>query len=1149
MQNSHWHSIRWIHWLYRRYMTRRFLHVACLGSVLALLAFQFLFYSTALFSLQYGAVNFLFVVLTGLVIWYFGDALHDWYKEGIHIRTFLQHWEKQHPDIANRAALLVYAETNTDEIRRLGYSTELIQADDVWLDEYVRKSVKSNGHWFPFSVIALFLAVLIPTSLIWYFQKDHFYTGIQRIASYLWVIPESIQEESIVTDETVSVARGDSIQLSATWSNPDPQKFASVYFRTQSDWNRQSVSLVNNRLIFLVPSVNREMEYYFAAGNTLSNKGHLQPIDPPSLIESQLTVLPPLYTGLADQHIDRLRPLSVPEGSTVSLAAKASVPLVSATLFYDRISPSISLSGDSLSANVKIDYSGDLLFVMQDQNDLIGRSRRYRITSVADATPTLDVIYPKPVSIIPDNMQLKVQLHAHDDYRIEQLFKHVKINGEKPNDFTFSIWANSPIAASETQTAVTTELFVTYDWDLTEYNLFPGDELTFVLEVFDNDALHGPKSAQSQTFVIQYPSLVDLLSHLSKVEEKQKEDLGNLVEQQKQIVEDAKKTIEKIEENKKESEKEGEKSDKQDTWTEQKELENLKERQQDLIEEAQKIEKQLEEYKKQTEEAAKQDEKQQFTPETLEKIAKIQELFKQLVDEDSQALMEKIDQTIDQMSKQIKEEQLKDLNFTFEDFNQQLERTLSMLETAFKARQLDGLKQMADDLVQRQEHLQRETDKLAQEKEKLDQTPSTENQADLDTKRQQLESQQNILETRQQEIQQDTESLLNAMQEMQKTLQETNPEIAQKLEEMSKQAEQQSLKNEMSQASQNMQSGNLKQAQQNQQNAMKSLQQISQSLQDPMMDMGGMNMEMDTKAITRLIRQGLFLSEQMESLTESSLGQSDGLEALRKAQVLQRELIRVNANWQQIAKTNPFMSREVEILLRSSDQKLKRAIESGQGEKWVGLHETRGSMIALDSAIYQMMQDMKNQQQQSSQSQSQGMQQQMQQMTSQQQNLQQMLQQMRQMQEQGGQQMSEQLKQMAEQQTKIRKEIEKMMQQNRHAQQLRNQLDGIYQEMKEAEKMLQEGTNDADTEEKQKKIITRMLEAGSMQEQDDYGQDREAEVAKTGLDSESPQDSQPVPLPDKIDRFVDRPLTESIPLPYREALKKYYIHLAEQVTR
>lgn len=1118
-----------------------------MSAVLGVIVVQLMLFSAYLFNLQFRSVNLLFAALAGLWIAYVIYSLLDWKSEGFGIRTFFQRMEQRHPEIANRASLLVYAEKNSDEIQRLGYSNELIQADDLWLEQHIESQSKHKKNAAPIFVILVLLAVLIPSGLFYYLQNDFVTQEIHRISQALYFLRSPQNHDSIQAPRNVSAARGEPITLTAVWSNPDPAEEPSVFFRSRTSWNRQPVQRKGRQLLFHVPAVSREMEFYFTAGNVVSNKGRLTPIDPPSLTQGRMTFEPPAYTAMPEQSIERLRPMAVPEGSRISVAAKASVPLASASVFYGSFSREALVDGDKINASLTIEESSDLFFQMEDEHGLSGSSRKYRFTSIPDATPTLEISQPKPVSNMPYDMQVQVQLHAHDDYRLERLFKHVEINGEKTDKYTFMVWSNSDVnSASDLTTSVTTELFITYDWNLTEYKLFPGDEVSFSLEVFDNDALHGPKSFQSQKYVVKYPSLVDLLAQMDEFEEKQIDDLDDLVEQQKQITEDAKNTIEKLSEKVKEREKSvgGEEND---AWMEKKELESIQERQEQLIEEAKKIEEQLEQYEEQAQEAS-QEEDMGFTPDMLEKIEKIRELMQQIMDEDSRSLMDKIEQTIDQMSQEITEEQLKDLQFSFDDFDQQLERTLSMLENAFQARQLESLKQMAEEIAERQDHLQRETDNLAKEKEKLESGQDAEDQAELESKKEELEADQRLLEKRQEQLEQDAQTLMDAMQDMQKSLEQTNPAIAQKLQEMQQNAQQQGLQKEMAQAAENMKSGNLKQAMQNQQNTIDMLKAMAQQMQDQLFDMQGMDMQMDAQALARMIQQGLFLSSQMENLTESALGRSEALDALRRAQAFQRELIRIDAQWKEISKTNPFMNREVETFLRASQERLSRAVAAGQGEKWIGLHETRGSMTALNSAVYQMMQDMQNMQQQMSASQSQSLQQQMQQMISQQQSLQQMLQQMRRMGEKG-EQMMEQLRQMAEQQAKIRKEIERMMQQHRHSRQLRNQLDGIYQEMKEVEELLKQGANDEKVEEKQRRIMTRMLEAGTMQEEEEYGEEREEEVAKTGLDAPPPETTDPVSLPEKIDRFIERPDAESIPLPYRQALKKYYIRLSEQAVQ
>ncbi|MGC9329587.1 MAG: hypothetical protein ACP5I1_18270 [Candidatus Hinthialibacter sp.] len=155
MQNSHWHSLRWMRRLYRRHMTRRLIHGIGMSAVLAIVAVQLMLFSSYLFHLQFQGVNLLFVALVGLWIAYVIRTLLDWKAEGFGIRTFFQRMEQQHPEIANRASLLVYAEKNSEEIQRLGYSNDLIQADDHWLEQYIGSQSQQGKNAAPILIILL----------------------------------------------------------------------------------------------------------------------------------------------------------------------------------------------------------------------------------------------------------------------------------------------------------------------------------------------------------------------------------------------------------------------------------------------------------------------------------------------------------------------------------------------------------------------------------------------------------------------------------------------------------------------------------------------------------------------------------------------------------------------------------------------------------------------------------------------------------------------------------------------------------------------------------------------------------------------------------------------------------------------------------
>ena len=243
----------------------------------------------------------------------------------------------------------------------------------------------------------------------------------------------------------------------------------------------------------------------------------------------------------------------------------------------------------------------------------------------------------------------------------------------------------------------------------------------------------------------------------------------------------------------------------------------------------------------------------------------------------------------------------------------------------------------------------------------------------------------------------DTQNLMDKMSEVQENMEEKNPALAKQLQNMQQQARESQMQQEMNQATQKLQQQQSQQAQQHQQNAQKQLAQLAEQMQQEMFNMGGMDMQMDTREIKRLIDR----SYSFPLSLNHDRNRAKSFDQLRLAQAFLKEMNRILEVWTQMSMTNPFMGREVGTYLRRGQERLQTAIAAGQGEKWVGLHESRQSLIALNQAIFMMLQNMQSMQQQQQQSGAESLQQQMQQMISQQQSLQQMLQQLRNMGEKG----------------------------------------------------------------------------------------------------------------------------------------------------
>ena len=1100
----------------------------------------------------------LFITLFCGVICY----LRAWYAQGLRIHTFFSQWEKKYPDTANRLSLIIYAHAKMAEIEKLGYSEELLLSENAWVHNYLENFVSKQKNSLLPSLLFVTLFLVVPTLILGSLQFSFYQEHLNRIKNVLLIRSITHVSTNLSVPAEIMSLRGNPLILHALAEKPINGP-SYIHIASSSGWQSFLAENHGNEITYRIESLYQKADFYFSNGTILSNRGAIIPLDPPAVADGTVTITPPSYTGKPTETVP-LRPFSLPEGSMVDIKAQSTELLSAAQFTYAGTNVPIVVKGKSITTSFALLGSGEFIISMTDTHGIGAKSMRYPVTVIPDATPTIEILSPPPVSNIPDSFMQRVQLHVRDDYQVLQIGVLTKVNNQETTSKAGLVWNYSPEAAKQVGQA--TEIYLNYDWDLSQFNLFPGDEMTFCLEALDNDP-RGPKKGQSPVYTIIYPTLTDLLKQLDEREKKQVNSLDKVLNDQKQLNQDTQKTLDKIKE--KAEDATPDENKKEDTWMEKKELEDIKKRQEEINEQAKKIEETLKDYQKETKEnlADKEKEEQGFTPETVEKIDKIHDLMKELVDKDSQQLIEKIEKTVEQMSQSVNPQDLDQLQFSMKDYENQIDRTLSMLQKTFENRQMEGLRKTAEELAQRQDHLQRETNELAKEKDALKQEAANaetksasgekgqeqpadgQKTAEQKAKTDELQKKENLLKERQNRMEQDTQDLIQKMQDMQKSMQTESPAAAEMLKKMQEQIQEKGLRNELKQAGAKLAQSKPQEATPHQQKAQQTLQELAEQMQQQMQNMGSSNMEKDTQALRRIADRGLFLSEQMEQLTESTLGQGQDSYALQLARIFQLECGRIIQDWKTIARTNPLMGRAVEKFLQKSYNSLRNAIEVSIGAKWLGLHDTRQSFIALNAAIYEMLQDMQSMQQQmQQQGGSESMKQQMQQLISQQQNLNDMLQQMQQM-GKDGQEMMQKMQEMAKQQAKVRSEIEKMMKKFRQVQQLKNQLNGIQQEMREVEESLKKGDDTKKIQEKQKRILSRMLEAGTFQEKDEQGEQRQAEVAKSGREGRKPNDNVPVQLKDKVLKTVERPVDEKIPLQYREAIKNHFIRLSEQLAK
>jgi len=175
-------SIPLIRRMYRRHTLGRWLQWVVLSASVGILCAELLLIATAALDLSGESINGLFALSLGAIAVVGVSCLRNWAIKGFRISTFVHRWETGHPEVANRISLLLYAARRPEEVKRLGYSSELMQAEDAWLRDDLQNRdfgpalgmIKAD--WLVLGLIAL------PSLILWEARPDFLTHQASRIS-------------------------------------------------------------------------------------------------------------------------------------------------------------------------------------------------------------------------------------------------------------------------------------------------------------------------------------------------------------------------------------------------------------------------------------------------------------------------------------------------------------------------------------------------------------------------------------------------------------------------------------------------------------------------------------------------------------------------------------------------------------------------------------------------------------------------------------------------------------------------------------------------------------------------------------------------------------------------------------------------------
>ena len=425
----------------------------------------------------------------------------------------------------------------------------------------------------------------------------------------------------------------------------------------------------------------------------------------PEIIESRVEIDYPEYTGKEDKEIkeNTIEYFALP-GSEIYFEITSNKILNEAQLkFTDTtLSKMMRINGKNAYCDLQVKEPLEFKFQVTDKNNVQNINPiKYKLSLMHDEYPGLKIISPDKKIDLNEKMTIPINAKVNDDFGITKFgieYKIKKQYGEK-GDYKF---VEIPLEEKGVKAKN-----ISYSWNLNKFSLGPEDKVLFKLFVVDNDRVKGPKKTTSEVFTAVFPSLNQMYSEVKK-EQQGIEKTGQEVVDQ---LENTKKVMDKV--HRKLLKK------KELSWEQRKQLNDEIKKTKNLEEKVKKISNKLDTVIK------KARKNNLFDRKTLNKYAKLQETFQQIMTPELKKAMQDLQKAVNNMNPQKTQQALEKFKVNRSQFEKELEEKLKLYKRIKAEQAINEITKRMQDLAQRQNELSnnisknKKTEKLSKNQEDI----------------------------------------------------------------------------------------------------------------------------------------------------------------------------------------------------------------------------------------------------------------------------------------------------------------------------------------------------------------------------------------------------------------------------------------------
>jgi hypothetical protein len=842
--------------------------------------------------------------------------------------------------------------------------------------------------------------------------------------------------------------------------------------------------------------------YGVEAAGVRSREYRLTVVDRPVVQLLRLSLRFPSYSGIPSRDLDdNVGDVAALKGTRVLVSVESNNELARAEVrFGDSARVPLRTRGAHASGEFLVTKERTYQIVLQNlQGAQNADPITYSVQPQADGYPTAAILFPGATLDVTDQTAVPLLIRITDDFgftRLRLAHRLVHSRYEKPaQGFTF---VDVPIPAGAKGEAA-----VSHSWSLAQLSLAPEDVLQYYVEVFDNDAVSGPKSAVSETNTLRVPSLEEVLAGADTRQEK-------ALEMMQEAMKEAEEARRAMDELRQDLHKEQQKPD----WQDQKKAE-------ELTRKFDEVQKRMEDVNRTVDRLVNDLQKNQvLSPETLEKYQELQQLMEQMNSPEFAQAMKRLQESMQQMSAEDMRKALENFSISEEDFRKSIERTVSLLKRI-------QIEQKLDEMVKRAEALQKEQDGIRQRTE-----VSGADSARAEAAR------------RQRDLAEEVKRLEEELAELQSMMERFPGEMpVAEMEKSRRDLEESKLQEQMQEIIKQLESAQTQQALTGQRQAGERMEQFARQMRDIKKSLQTGQQRQIVNAMRRVQQDLLELSRRQEALKKEAEGLDPNSARFRENMQEQAQVMQdlgsvaeaLSALSQKTFSVSPEMGRAVGDAYRQMAEAMK-ALEQRNGG--MAAQQQGSAMGSLNDAAQQAQAAVNGMMQSGGQGIGMaGLMQRLRQITGEQQGINQETQGLT-------PQQAAAMGRLAADQGAVRKSLEELAREaatSGQSSRLLGDLRKIAEEMREVQTDLARGDISSETVQKQQRILSRLLDSQrSMQERDFEKRRKSERGSDVARKSPGPLDLSTQEGKSRLRRDLLRALEEGYARDYQELIKKYF---------